>query len=798
MDNEKLLFLKQAAQNKLINFCELINPKWETVWFHDYIANKLTEILEKIKKGEKVRVILTLPPRHGKSQLSSIYFPAWALGKYPDLKFILATYGAELSEKMGLQTRDVISSEPYQFIFPGIELRQDQKAKAKWMTNKNGSYTAVGAGGAITGVGGNVIIIDDLTKSRDEAESETVQQFSWDYYRSTLYSRLEGYGAVIVIMQRWNQKDLVARLLEEDEKVKAEGGEGEGWEVINFPAIAEEDEFDSKGQLLRTQGEPLWPSKFPIPVLENIKRTAGIYNWSSQYMQDPIATENQEFKDNTFKYFKEEDIKDKYVRYYTLVDPAIGQKKTSDNTVVLTIAKEVNGPNIYRIREDAGHFTPSQTVDLIFLHQTAYRSDVFIETVQYQQALKFAVLEEQKKKQIYFIVKELKASQNKEVRIRGLIPLYQAGVIYHRTSDTEYERELLTFPNGRRDDRCFIAGTKVATLFGDKNIEDIKIGDMILTPFGFTKVVDSQCTGEKEVINNIGLIGTFDHKVFNKNTNQFDCLSQMAYNQVVTIKDFILWNYKKQLYLMEKNTNLWGGRKDIIYVSKETQGIEKVLKDFMLQFGKNIMEKKYQKALLFTIRIITNLTIPLIIYNVYRGKNMLKYIKDQLIKQCSLIWQKLDQKQKNGMDQQKGKNGIVNMLKIILNKNLKLNVLNVSLLNKLVPYIRIGSNSVVEDVHNQMLESQVGMTLSESVSFVVHHGKHQSILRQDFVQKNAHTMGKRKVFNITTAQGVYYANGILVSNCDVMAYCLQAMDNTGGASVTQKRTSFRGYFNRVK
>lgn len=453
MDQEKLLFLKQAAQNKLINFCELINPKWETVWFHDYIATKLTEILEKIKSGEKVRVILTLPPRHGKSQLSSIYFPAWALGKYPDLKFILATYGAELSEKMGLQTRDVISSEAYEFIFPGIELRQDQKAKAKWMTNKGGSYTAVGAGGAITGVGGNVIIIDDLTKSRDEAESETIQQFSWDYYRSTLYSRLEGYGAVIVIMQRWNQKDLVARLLEEDEKVKAEGGVGEDWEVINFPAIAEDDEYDKEGNILRKQGEPLWPSKFPIPVLENIKRTAGIYNWSSQYMQDPIATENQEFKENTFKYFKEEEIKDKYLRYHTLVDPAIGQKKTSDNTVILTIAKEVNGPNIYRIREDAGHFSPSQTVDLIFQHQSAYRSDVHIETVQYQQALKFAVLEEQKKKQIYFIVKELKSSQNKEVRIRGLIPLYQAGVIFHRTSDTDYEREALTFPNGRRDDR---------------------------------------------------------------------------------------------------------------------------------------------------------------------------------------------------------------------------------------------------------------------------------------------------------------------------------------------------------
>ena len=296
MDKEKLLFLQKAAQNKLITFCELINPKWETVWFHALIAEKLNGVLERIKNKEKVRIILTLPPRHGKSQLSSIYFPAWGLGKSPDLKFILSTYGAELSEKMGLQTRDVISSESYQFIFPGIELRQDQKAKAKWMTNKGGSYTAVGAGGAITGQGGDVLIIDDLTKSREEAESETVQQFSWDYYRSTLYSRLEGYGAIIAIMQRWNQKDLVARLLEEDQKLKDEGKEGEGWEVINFPAIAEEDEYDNKGQILRTQGSPLWPSKFPLDVLENIKRTSGIYNWSCTPSETPILMADWTYK----------------------------------------------------------------------------------------------------------------------------------------------------------------------------------------------------------------------------------------------------------------------------------------------------------------------------------------------------------------------------------------------------------------------------------------------------------------------------------------------------------------------
>lgn len=446
--SEKRDFLRQAAHNHLINFCQLMNPKFEVVWFHELIARKLEEVLIKVQNKQKARLILTIPPRHGKTQLASIYFPAWVLGKVPTLKFIFATYGAELAEKVGLDTRDVINSEGYQAIFPNIQLRPDVKAKAKWMTNKQGSYTLVGAGGAVTGTGGNIILVDDLIKSREEAESDSVSSFSWEYYRSTLYSRLEGYGAVIVIMQRWNEKDLVARLLEDDTRRREAGEATEDWEIINFPAIAEEDEGERK------QGEPLWPSKFPLPVLENIRQAQGLYNFVSQYQQDPIASENQEFKEYMFKYFEEEELKYKYLKYYTLVDPAISQKKTADNTVVLTLAKEVNGPNWYRVREDAGRFSPTQTVDLIMMHNNDYRSDVFVETIQYQAALKYAIIEEQKKRQKYFIVNEIKAQANKETRIRGLLPLYGAGVIYHRKGDVEYERELLSFPRGRRDDRA--------------------------------------------------------------------------------------------------------------------------------------------------------------------------------------------------------------------------------------------------------------------------------------------------------------------------------------------------------
>lgn len=462
LTKEQLEFLTHASKNHLLNFAEAINPSYDSQWFHEKIADTLEDALQCAIIKKKKRIILSVPPRMGKSQLASIYFPAWALGKYPYLKFIISTYGAELSEKHGKETRDLIDSQAYKMIFPNTTLVQDMKARANWQVGfindkgvkdiRKGQYYAVGVGGAVTGYGGDVIIIDDPHKDRAEAESETMRNAVWDYYRSTLYSRKEGEGVIIVIMQRWREDDLVGRLLEEDEKLREKGEPTEDWEVISLPAIADEDEF-YKGELVRKEGESLWKTKFPLSVLESIKIQSGYY-WASQYQQNPILAETAEFKKEMFKYYKDEDISFKNLRYYTLVDPAISQKKAADNTVVLTIAKEVGGHNIYRIREDAGKYTPQQTVDLIFMHYLQYHSDIWVETIAYQEALKFMIQEEQRKKQIYFYFNEIKSRSAKETRIRGLLGLYQTGVIWHRAgTDINYELELLSFPKGRRDDR---------------------------------------------------------------------------------------------------------------------------------------------------------------------------------------------------------------------------------------------------------------------------------------------------------------------------------------------------------
>ena len=406
------------------------------------------EATKRVKNNQRARIILEIPPRFGKSELATIKFPAWLLGNYPDMQFIVSSYSGDLAKDFGAKTRDLMAGQEYQELF-STRLKKDTKAKSKWMTNEGGSYTAVGVGGSITGRGGNVLIIDDPLKNREEAESELIRNKIWNWYTSTLYTRQEGNSAIIVIATRWHSDDLIGRLIaKQQEDELANKKDYDKWEVIKFSAIASEDEPP-----YRLAGESLWPEKFSVEALDNIKNAIGLYDWHSLFQQAPVASELQEFHENYFRYFNEEELKEKKLEYFTTVDPAISEAEKADNTVILTVGKERDKPNWYRVREDAGHFTPLQTIDAVFKHNKEYRSSVWVETNAYQKSLKYFIEEEQRKRQQFFIVNELKHKNKKEERIRGLVPLYATGVIFHRHSDREYDQELLTFPVGKHDDR---------------------------------------------------------------------------------------------------------------------------------------------------------------------------------------------------------------------------------------------------------------------------------------------------------------------------------------------------------
>lgn len=463
-ENDKQALAAGGAQRYLDIFALAVDPKF-TIPFHvDVLLSKLQEAYERVRRGEKVRMIVCMPPRHGKSESATVKFPAWITGKEPSWPVICCSYNTELATDFGIKTRDIVRSDSYQTIFK-TRLRPDQKAKGRWLTEVDGkalggSYTSTGIGGSITGRGFKIGIIDDPFKSREEAESELNRERVWEWYKGTFYTRQEGISAIIVIATRWSLDDLTGRLLAKQEQDIAAGvpeEEIDRWEVINFPAVCEEMEI-IEGKQYRQIGDPLWPEKFPLSQLRSIQNTLGRYEWASQYQQNPISSETQEFFPEYFKYYEDHELRlVPGLKFYTLVDLAHSEKKENHNTVVRTIAKAPHLPQIYLVEEAAGKMDPGKTVDAIFFQQERYQSEVWIEGVGYQKSLKYWIEERQRRDQRYFVVNILKNNNevSKHERIRGLIPMYRAGVILHRRTgeDAALEREALSFPSGKLDDR---------------------------------------------------------------------------------------------------------------------------------------------------------------------------------------------------------------------------------------------------------------------------------------------------------------------------------------------------------
>jgi len=459
LTEEQRVVVNGAAQRYLDSFCLAVDQKYRVNWHHEIIARALERALKRAVANQKTRIIIEMPPRHGKSELASIKWPAWALGQYPDLPIITCSYSADLAVKFGLSTRDTMLEENYQDIFPQTRLRADQRAKGRWLTDKGGSYIAAGVGGGITGRGFKLGIIDDPFKNREEANSSTIREKVWDWYTSTFYTRQEGYGAIVVIMTRWHKDDLVGRLLAKEEEDRAAGAEEfDEWEVIRFPAIAEEDEE------LRKLGEALWPERLSLPMLKNTRQALGIFEWSALYQQSPITSEIQEFQEEWFKTYDPGILLTlPQLQYFTLVD--LGHKdrkekkdkKEPDKTVVRTIAKPRGLPHWYMIDESAGIWDPGQTLDAIFTHQKLYNSQVWVEGVGYQRALEYFAREKMARDGQIFIINLLKRNNTtaKSERVRGLIPLAKNGFLLVRAdgSDKPMIREAIDFPQGTFDDR---------------------------------------------------------------------------------------------------------------------------------------------------------------------------------------------------------------------------------------------------------------------------------------------------------------------------------------------------------
>lgn len=482
--------LRFMCQRDFLSFCMAVKPDFVPTRFHIYLAGKLQKIYRDVKNKRDARSIIACPPQLGKSTMTTQLFPAWVLGKQ-DWPIICASYSADLAERNSMFCRNFVDSEMYKVIFPRTLLNQDSTSKSYWQTNSGGSYRAVGTLGGLTGYSGKIMLADDLLSSQAEADSAVISDGVWSWWKTVFYTRKQSKSGMVLIATRWSLNDPTGRILEQQENQEKSGLPPElfdRWEYHSFPAIAEADEDTGDGWT-RKAGEVICPERFTLEDMIKTKNSlvseGKIQEWSSLYQQEPILMENAEFKAEYFKFYEDDEIKDKEIDHYTLVDLAISQKKTADFTVVLTVGKDRNGPNWYVREYTSGRLDPQQTIVAMFDHAARYSSSVNIEAVAYQAALESFVLEEQRRHQAKddkfrpFTVNQLKHgyAQKKEERIRGLVPYFKNGTLFIKKSMVEIQKELLQFPKGRHDDHIdalsFFQSLKRLTVFQQPEVEKV-------------------------------------------------------------------------------------------------------------------------------------------------------------------------------------------------------------------------------------------------------------------------------------------------------------------------------------
>ena len=272
----ELLNEKKTQEKAEQNFLDFVKSMWPA--FIEGEHHKImADAFERVANGELKRLIVNMPPRHTKSEFASYLFPAWFLGKYPEKKIIQTAHTAELTVGFGRKVRNLISNDDYQKVFKGVELSSDSKAAGRWNTNKGGDYFAIGVGGAVTGKGADVLVIDDPHSEQEAAVGQyntDVYDKVYEWYTSGPRQRLQPGGAIIIVMTRWSKRDLTGQIIKNS--IQKEGA-GE-WEVIELPAIL-------------PSGNALWPGFWKQEELESLKAEVPVSKWNAQYQQNPTSEE---------------------------------------------------------------------------------------------------------------------------------------------------------------------------------------------------------------------------------------------------------------------------------------------------------------------------------------------------------------------------------------------------------------------------------------------------------------------------------------------------------------------------
>jgi predicted phage terminase large subunit-like protein len=428
-----------AAQDNMLGFATSVYPGFKIGPHHKKLAKIFTDVIE----GKKKRVIINIAPRMGKSEFSSYLFPAYFLGKYPQKKIIMGTHTAGLSEDFGRRVRNLIEGDEYQELFSGTKVADDQKAAGKWSTGAGGQYYAAGVGGALAGRGADLFVIDDPHSEQDvKANSRLAFDTAWSWFQTGPLQRLMPGGAILIIMTRWGKLDLTGRLLDYQTK----NPESEPWEVVELPAILNEDTENEKS---------LWPEQWPLETLKQKKAALDPQYWNAQYMQNPVSNTAAIISRKLWRIWEpDEPPRCDYV--IQSWDTAFEAKTSADYSACTTWGVFYNEEEDDKAQiilldafKDRMAFPELKAVAL--KHYKEWQPDAFIIE---KKAAGAPLIQELRKMGIPAQETNPSRGNDKISRVNAIADLFASGMVW--CPDTRWAREVIeevaSFPNGDNDD----------------------------------------------------------------------------------------------------------------------------------------------------------------------------------------------------------------------------------------------------------------------------------------------------------------------------------------------------------
>lgn len=427
----------KRRKGNLLRYVKDSFPQYKAGWVHKDICERLEKFSQAVVDLKSPRLMLFMPPRHGKSFIASERFPVWHLGRNPQHQVLITSYGQTLSDKFSKRARTLAKSLITEQTFEDFALDPDKQSVQEWETTRGGGYRSVGIGGGATGTGCDILIIDDPIKNAIDANSKSKRENDWEWYQTTAYTRLMPGGGILIIETRWHEDDLAGRLIK-----AMEDGDGDDWEIITYPAIAEEDEKNRK------VGEPLHPERYDLVKLKKIQKAVGIKAWNALYQQRPSATEGTIFKRDWWKLYTE--VPTRFERVVQSWDCNFKGGVSSDFVVGFIVGKV--GADYYILDRRRGQWDFVETIDEVKKFASTWQQarPILIENA----ANGPAVISSLKGK-IGGIV-AIQPFGSKESRALTITPIVESGNIYLPQGALwldEFIDEAATFPKGANDDQ---------------------------------------------------------------------------------------------------------------------------------------------------------------------------------------------------------------------------------------------------------------------------------------------------------------------------------------------------------